>query len=157
MRAASTIESPYDTEARYSCKGVTKWTGYKIHLSETCDEGLPRLITHVHATPSTTQDVASTADIRSALHRKRISPSRHFVDAGYVDADLLVQSAARYDIELYGPTRGNSSWQTREGGFDATQFQVDWNDRRVVCPAGKRSVDWVECRRKRHSRARSSK
>lgn len=148
MRAASTIESPYDIEAHYSRKDVTKWTGYKIHLSETCDEGLPRLITHVHTTPSTTQDVSSTAAIQDALHRKQISPSRHFVDAGYVDADLLVQSAKRYDIDLFGPTRGNSSWQSREGGFDAAQFQVDWDDRKVICPAGKRSVDWVECQTK---------
>ena len=65
LRAAASIESPYDTEARYSRKDVIRWTGYKVHLSETCDEHLPHLITNVHTTPATTQDVASTADIKS--------------------------------------------------------------------------------------------
>jgi transposase len=148
FRAASTIESPYDTEAHYSRKDQTLWTGYKVHLSETCDEQLPRLITHVHTTPATTQDVACTATIQDALAQKQILPSRHFVDAGYIDADLLVQSAEKYGIELFGPTRGNSSWQSREGGLDATQFQIDWNDQHAVCPTGKRSVHWQECQTK---------
>lgn len=145
FRAAVSIESPYDTEAKYSRKDETKWTGYKVHLSETCDEDLPHLITNVHTTPATTQDVACTADIQTALYRKQLPPSRHLVDAGYVDADLLVQSAQIYGIELFGPTRINSSWQSREGGIDATQFQVDWEHRQALCPAGKRSIGWQEC------------
>ena len=32
LRAAASIESPYDTEARYSRKDVTRWTGYKVHI-----------------------------------------------------------------------------------------------------------------------------
>lgn len=145
LRAATTIESPYDIEAHYSRKDQILWTGYKVHLSETCDEHMPRLITNVHTTPSTTQDVACTADIQGDLSRKQLVPSRHFVDAGYIDADLLVESADKYGVELFGPTRGNSSWQSREGGLDATQFQIDWNNRQSVCPAGKLSVDWHEC------------
>jgi transposase len=148
LRAAASIESPYDPQARYSRKDVTRWTGYKVHFSETCDANLPHLITNVHTTPATTQDVASTADIQDALYEKGLSPSRHLVDAGYVDGDLLVQSAEKYSIELFGPTRNNNSWQSREGGIDATQFEVDWDNRQVICPAGKRSVDWLECQLK---------
>jgi len=140
LRAAATIESPYDTEAHYSRKDQTLWTGYKVHLSETCDEHMPHLIINVHTTPSTTQDVACTSAIQDALDQKQILPSRHFVDAGYIDADLLVQSAEKYGIELFGPTRGNSSWQSRECGLDAAQFHIDWENRQAVCPAGKRSV-----------------
>ncbi len=145
LRAAASIESPYDTEARYSRKDVVRWTGYKVHLSESCDEHLPHLITNVHTTPATTQDVASTADIQEALYEKGLPPSRHLVDAGYVDGDLLVQSADKYGIDLFGPTRSNNSWQSRTGGIDATQFEVDWDNRQAICPAGKRSVDWLEC------------
>jgi transposase len=148
MRAAASIESPYDVEAKYSRKDVTKWTGYKVHLSETCDEQLPHLITNVHTTGATTQDVASTADIQDSLYQKGLPPSRHLVDAGYVDGDLLVRSADQYKIELFGPTRINSSWQSRTGGIDATQFEVDWDHRKVICPAGKRSADWLECQTK---------
>jgi transposase len=89
-----------------------------------------------------------TVLINHQLPVLRVARVHHFVDAGYIDADLLVQSADEYDIDLFGPTRGNSSWQSREGGFDASQFQVDWGNRKVVCPAGKRSVDWVECQTK---------
>ena len=145
FRAAVSIESPYDIEAKYSRKDETKWTGYKVHLSETCDEDLPHLITNVHTTPATTQDVACTADIQASLHQKQLLPSRHLVDAGYVDAELLVQSADKYGIELFGPTRLNSSWQAREGGIDATQFEIDWDHRQALCPAGKRSIGWQEC------------
>lgn len=59
-----------------------------------------------------------------------------------------MQSAEKYSIELFGPTRNNNSWQSREGGIDATQFEVDWDNRQVICPAGKRSVDWLECQLK---------
>lgn len=44
------IRSPYDMEARYGTKRTTHWTGYKVHLSEICDENSPRLITHVETT-----------------------------------------------------------------------------------------------------------
>ena len=30
-------------------------------------------------------------------------------------------------------------------GLDATQFEVDWDNQKVLCPAGKRSADWLEC------------
>jgi transposase len=33
---ATRIFSPYETEARKSIKRSTKWTGYKVHLTETC-------------------------------------------------------------------------------------------------------------------------
>jgi len=70
------------------------------------------------------------------------------VDAGYVDGDLLVQSVDKYSIELFGPTRVNSSWQSRTGGIDATQFEIDWENRKVLCPAGKQSAEWYECQLK---------
>ena len=149
IRGAVSIESPYDVEARYSRKDATKWTGYKVHLSETCDEQLPHLITNVHTTAATTQDVAWTADIQEMLYQKGLVPSRHLVDGGYIDGELLVQSMDKYDIvELFGPARVNSSRQSREGGIDAAQFGVDWDNRKVICPAGKRSAAWLECQTK---------
>jgi transposase len=118
-QAATAIESPYDQQARYNRKDAVEWTGYKVHLSETCDENLPHLITNVHTTAASSQDVACTADIQAALFLKQLVPSRHFVDAGYIDADLLVESHQKYGIELFAPSRLNPSWQAREGGFDS--------------------------------------
>jgi hypothetical protein len=40
------IESPYDPDARFRTRRSTQWTGYIVHLSESCDEDLPRIITH---------------------------------------------------------------------------------------------------------------
>lgn len=143
-KAAAAVESPYDIEARHSNKRGLFWTGYKVHLSETCDQDLPRLITNVHTTVATTQDVACSAEIQESLSNKNLLPSRHFVDAGYIDAALLVESNEKYQIELFGPTRLNPSWQAREGEYDASRFQIDWDKKIATYPEAKQSVRWYE-------------
>ena len=134
--------SPYEIEARCSNKRNTTWVGYKVHLTETCDEGCVRLITHVQTTFATLQDVSCTATTQEALTGKGLTPSVHLVDAGYIDADLLVTSAGR-GVELLGPVRPNSSWQTKvKGAFELSQFKIDWDVQQVTCPEGKISSAW---------------
>jgi len=152
-KAATAIESPYDTEARFSTKRDLSWTGYKVHLSETCDEGLPRIITNVLTTVATTQDVSCTDDIQKALQANDLLPARHLVDTGYIDAQLVIESSRKYGIELFGPMRLNPSWQAREGGIDASQFQIDWDHRQARCPMGKQSVYWYEYQTKEYARS----
>ena len=147
-RAATAIESPYDIEARHSNKRDLSWTGYKVHLTETCDPDLPRLVTHVHTTVATTQDVSCTAAIQQGLADKELLPSRHLVDCGYVDADLLVSSQQKHQVELFGPARYNPSWQAREGGYDLYQFKVDWEKEKVTCPEGKETIWWARDKEK---------
>ena len=107
---------------------------------ETCDEQLPRLITNVRtAAVAATQDVAGTALIQTSLADKNLLPVRHFVDAGYVDAELLIESAEKHGVELFGPTRLNPSWQARANGFDSSKFEVDWERQTAVCPMGETS------------------
>jgi len=43
--SAQLIRSPYDLEARFSRKRTTTWAGYKVHLTETCGDDQPHLIT----------------------------------------------------------------------------------------------------------------
>jgi len=50
--SAAFISSPYDTQAHYARKRSTTWVGYKVHLTETCDDETPHLITHVETTPA---------------------------------------------------------------------------------------------------------
>ncbi len=50
--------SPYDPDARFGNKRSTTWTGYKIHLTETCDKDEPHLITRVETTQAHLSDVA---------------------------------------------------------------------------------------------------
>jgi transposase len=141
--AAERINSPFDTEARYSIKGDLTWTGYKIFLTETCDPEQPRLITQVSTSPATTQDMTLTAAIQADLNQKDLLPAQHLVDARFLDADLLVSSKQEYGIDLLGPIAKNGSWQAKAGqGFDATQFQIDWTARQATCPQGKHSRYW---------------
>ncbi len=151
-KASTAIESPYDTEARFSTKRDLSWTGYKVHLSETCDEELPSIITNVLTTVATTQDVSCTDDIQKALQANDLLPARHLVDTGYIDAQLVIESSRKYGIELFGPMRLNPSWQAREGGIDASQFQIDWDHQQARCPMGKQSAYWHEYQTKEYSR-----
>ena len=45
--ARQMIASPDELDARYSGKRGMYWSGYKVHLTETCEPGHPHLITHV--------------------------------------------------------------------------------------------------------------
>jgi len=136
------IQSPYDVEARYSHRRSVEWTGYKVHLSETCEDDLPMLITNVETTPSTTPDVSMTETIHEHLQEKGLLPGEHLLDAGYVDAQGLVESEQQ-GIELIGPVQSDSSWQAQAGqGFDVACFAIDWEAQRVTCPQGRHSVIW---------------
>jgi transposase len=136
------IQSPYDPEARNRTKRKTNWTGYSVHLTESCDEDQPHLITHVVTTPATTADVSVTEEIHQALAAKSLLPSEHLVDGGYTDADLLVQSALD-GIDLVGPVRVDVSWQANaQEGFGIAAFIIEWEKSQVVCPQGKVSHTW---------------
>jgi len=134
------INSPHDLEARYSHRRSTIWVGYKVHLTETCHEDAPRLITNVELTPAPPADYEMTATIHQHLAEKDQAPSVHLVDSGYLDADLLVESPRDYQIELLGPLSQNGTWQAKDGkGYANAQFEVDWEALIATCPQGKTS------------------
>jgi transposase len=141
--AARMVNSPHDPDARFSIKRDTKWTGYKVHLTETCEPDGPHLITHVETTPATTPDWHLLPPIHAALAAKDLLPAEHIVDAGYVDSDVVVQSRTDHAVAVVGPVPPDLSWQARAGaGFDVACFTLDWNQRRATCPQGKPSVKW---------------
>lgn len=107
-RAGERLDSPYDPDARYGNKRSKTWSGYKLHLTETCDDDLPRVATRVATTPANLSDVAQTEKVHEDLHRRGLLPKEHIADAGFVDADLLVKSALEHRIDLIGPVRPNS-------------------------------------------------
>jgi transposase len=51
--AATALESPYDPQARFRTRNGKRWTGYIVHLSESCEEDEVHLITHAHTTSAT--------------------------------------------------------------------------------------------------------
>jgi transposase len=109
--ATEGIESPYDVEARYRHKHDTQWTGYMVHVSETCDPTAPHLLTHVHTTPATVHEAQCTEPIQQALIDKAVPPQEHFVDAAYISSELLVHSRDAQGITLRGPTRPSQANQ----------------------------------------------
>ena len=77
---AELIVSPYDAEARYSNKRSVEWVGYKVHVTETCDDDrTPHLITNVEATPATTPDDNMLAPVHESLQKRDLLPAEHLV------------------------------------------------------------------------------
>ncbi len=151
--SARLFVSPYDTDARFSTTREMDWTGYKVHLSETCEDETPNLVTQVLTTPATTPDSAVTARIHAALEQRGLLPGEHYLDAGYVDGTVMVESRRDYGVEVVGPLSRDPSWQARiAGGVTQNQFVIDWNAQRARCPEGVSSQSWNEERDKEGKR-----
>jgi hypothetical protein len=169
------IASPYDLDARWGVKREEFWLGYKLHITETCDDPppcscrpdpaapqpaaggpdhdrgcarlvFPNLITHVATTDATVTDNQMTGAIDDDLAGKSLAPGRHYADSGYLSAALVVSEAARHDIALIGPLLADTSAQARAGrGYARADFAVDYDTKTVTCPQGKTSVSWTPC------------
>ncbi len=85
-----------------------------MHFTEICDEDGPRLITHVATDIGPIPDREALPAIHAALDRQNLLPQQHLVDAGYVDAELLVASQMEYGLDLVGLTGKDHRWQARE-------------------------------------------
>ena len=145
-RASQRIISPYDTEARFSVRRSTKWSGYRAHLTETCDKDQPLLITNVEITPSTSLDLTVTDTIHQHLQERDLLPGAHLVDAGYVDARALAEGESIYGLDLIGPAKLDISWQAKAGqGFAKSCFIIDWEQEQVTCPQEKTTDGWYRC------------
>ncbi len=166
------IASPYDLDARWGVKRDAFWLGYKLHVTETCDDeprcgcpgagdggtgrrghgrdcpapAFPNLITHVATTDATVTDNQMTGAIDDGLAAKGLAPGRHYLDSGYLSAALVVSEAARHGIALTGPLLAGTSAQARAGnGYARADFTADYDARAVTCPRGKTSVSWSRC------------
>jgi transposase len=136
--------SPHDLDAHYATKPPTTWLGYKVHLTETCEEAAPHLITHVATSEPAAFDGSVTPRIHAGLQRRELLPGQHLVDTAYADADLLVGSQRDFGVDLVAPARLDRKPQARaRAGYDSSQFRVDWRTPCVICPAGGRSVSWT--------------
>jgi transposase len=136
-------QSPYEADARYGYKRGSTWRGYKVHLTETCDDAGPHLLTHVATTVATAADVAQLAPIQQGLAQVGLEPAQQFVDTAYLCASNLLTSRAHHQIELIGPVFVDHQWQARAGtGYDVAHFRVDWARHVVTCPEGRQSAGW---------------
>ena len=142
--AAEGIESPYDVEARYRHKHDTQWTGYMVHVSETCDPTAPHLLTHVHTTPATVHEAqctepSSRRSSRRAYHHRSTSSMRP------ISVRSCSSTAATTRASPCGAPRPSQGWQMQvEGAYTVEQFAVDWDQQQGRCPQGHLSVAWWE-------------
>jgi transposase len=142
--AALSISSPYDLDAHYSNKRSTSWVGFKVHLTETCEQDSPHLIIHVETTTAPVTDDARTTLIHERLKQKDLLPKAHIVDNGYVDAQVLHRSQQDFDIDLVGPTHPDVKWQAQQKtGFEAARFSIAWQAEQATCPEGHTSISWT--------------
>lgn len=132
-----------DTEARWSIRGDTRWCGYLVHATKTCDPDTANVITDV-ATTGPIRDSDELPAIYERLNRRGLLPGEHLADGGYVSVELL-DAAARRGVRLTGPAKTSSSWQhRRDEGFSRDAFRIDFDKRQVTCPRGKTSGNWLE-------------
>lgn len=137
------VRSPYDPEASFGKKREIHWIGYKVHLTETCDENSPHIITQVATRPAIEQDNQVTTTIHEKLTDLGLPPEQHLVDAGYVSAKLIQNSQKQYQIDLVGPVHVDPSWQSRTpGAFDASCFEINWEEQKAICPQKHESISW---------------
>src|SRR6266702_3854541 len=116
--ARSRLVSPYDLDARYAEKRGKGWTGYKVHISETCHipdaagrRPAPDLLTGTETTLAPVTDVEMTEPV-------------------------------------HAPLLPDSSPQARSGGYTADMFTIDWDSKQVTCPQGAVSSSWTPARSK---------
>ena len=169
------IASPYDLDARWGVKREEFWLGYKLHVTETCDDPppctcrpdawaqlpaaggrdhgqdcahlvFPNLITHVATTDATVTDNQMTSAIQEDLADKKLAPGRHDLDSGYLSAALVISALTTWGIALIGPLLADTSAQARAGnGYARADFTVDYASKTVTCPQGKTAKSWSPC------------
>src|SRR5690606_13615224 len=140
--AARIIQSPFDVDARYSHKRGRDWMGYKVHLTETCDDDAPHLITNVHTVNATQPDDNAIEPVHDDLKQRDLLPDEHLVDLGYTSAALLFDSQDDDGVSLFGPVWEKHTWQ-HATGYDIDAFTIDWENRTVTCPQGHTSNPWT--------------
>jgi transposase len=141
--AAELLCSPYDPDVRFAVIRETGWTGYRLHLTETCDPDRPRLVVSAEITPAPAHDCRALAPIQARLQERAVLPGEQLVDSGYVTGPEVRTSAQTHRITLIGPIQRDTSWQARAGeGCAAPDFAIDWEHEQAICPQGKRSSTW---------------
>ena len=146
LPATELITSPYDLDARNGKKRSTLWTGYKVHVTQTCDEDAPQLITAVQTTAAPLSDEGSISAIHADLAEKELLPDQHLVDSGYVTIAHLVQRQSDYEVDLLGPML-KTHWYQAETGYDLSHFSIDWQTETVTCPQGRINSSWTPIQR----------
>lgn len=141
------IASPYDIECRYAIKRAMRWTGYKTHLTEHCGPDRPHVIVNVETTDAARSDQRMVERIHDRMEEQDLLPDEHFVDTGYMAAQVVLAEAHHHGVQLVGPMPPDTSWQAAaKQGFDGASFAIDWQAHTATCPQGVVATQWRQQR-----------
>ncbi|MFC8662018.1 transposase [Streptomyces sp. NPDC057199] len=143
--ASLRFDSPFDTEANYCVKRGVDWSGYRVHVTESCDQDLPHLVVHVTTTIAPVQDGQLTEQIHDDLAARCLAPAEHIVDITHLSPAHIERAQRVHGITLLGPVLADNSRQAKAGsGFAKAAFTIDWvNEQAAICPRGAMSVSWT--------------
>jgi transposase len=142
------VQNPYDPDATYATKGQgeqkKEHVGYKVQVAETVQEGtlapgeptrnfLVGIVTHA-AYQSDELGAEKMEQEQGEMGLQK--PPVQYVDAAYISAKRLVEVQAE-GRELIGPAQCSGR---KDGRFMAAEFQIQVEERRGTCPAGKLST-----------------
>jgi transposase len=159
LPSAARIVSPCDTAARYSRRGqVTRRAGYLAHVTETCADDSPNVITDVATMPATSDDTAAVAGIHDRLARRGLLPAGHLAGGGCTSLARMERAGRVHRVTLTGPLPGNPARQHRaQEGCARDDFRTGYDRKEVTCPQGQASKGWHgPCRPPHRTRPRSS-
>ena len=143
--ASDRVQNPHDPEATYAVKGQgehkKEHVGYKVQVAETVCEaelapGEPtrNFIVGMVTQPAYQSDEAGSLQMEAEQAAMGLEPPPvQYVDGAYISAQKLVQAQAQ-GRELIGPAQPALQ---KDGRFTAEDFQVQVEERKAVCPAGK--------------------
>ncbi len=134
------IETPHDPEVRCSMKRSLAWQGYKLHITETCEQDLPPLLVDIEVTDATAGDNSQVPEIQERLAERKIHPCKQLVDEAYVSGPDLARSA-KEGIDLFGRMQKD---HRAAQGYRQANFQIDEERKVAECPAGHLSNVWSE-------------
>jgi transposase len=137
------VDSPDDPDAHFGHKRRLTWTGDNVHVTETRDDATLPVMTHSETTAAAVTDVRLPEPSQQALSDQPVAPDAHLVDAGDVDAALLVQRPRDFHRALMGPVPAASAWQAQdEPASELSPFHLAGEAQQVTCPRGNTSASW---------------
>ncbi|MGQ4334928.1 IS1182 family transposase [Streptomyces hayashii] len=141
------LVTPYDLEVRTGGKRDINWNGYKVHVTETCEDDTPHLVTSVVTTPGSVSDDRMAAPVHAELARRDLLPGEHWVDTGYANGGALAAASRDHRVDLHGPLKAVTVPHARgDAAFGQDAFTIDWDEQHVTCPNGVVSTQWAERR-----------
>ena len=146
--ASDRVQNPHEPEATYAVKGrgehKKEHVGYKVQVAETVCEaelapGEPtrNFITGMVTHPAYEHDEVGALKMEVEQAAMGLDkPPVQYVDSAYISAQKLVQAQAE-GRELIGPALPGPQ---KEDRFRVSDFQINLEERKATCPAGKLST-----------------